>query len=158
MMIISYVHIYIVAPQTSKFAMMNNNLNEEAALRANEVKEIQALLDKMTSERNTLSSQIDTLQARVELYEGENADHSTLQQEWESERLQLISSTEKKMKVRDEVIADLSNRLELAAKTIEKKHQSARRQIFPHSTPSRQNSFSGDNTPPTSPAKSNKSG
>ena len=140
--------------------MMNKNLNEEAASRANEVKEIKVLLDKMTNERNTLSSQIDTLQARVELYEGENAEQSTLRQEWESERSQLLHSTEMKIKVRDEVIADLSTRLELAAKTFEKdyRHQSPRRQIFAHSTPnSRQNSFSGDNTPtpPPSPAKSN---
>jgi len=139
--------------------MMNKNLNEEAASRANEVKEIKVLLDKMTNERNTLSSQIDTLQARVGLYEGENAEQSTLRQEWESERSQLLHSTETKIKVRDEVIADLSTRLELAAKTFEKDYrhiQSPRRQIFPHSpSTSRQNSFSGDNTPPTSPAKSN---
>ena len=117
-----------------KFALMCKNLNEEAAHRSNEVKETKVLLDKMTNERNTLASQIDTLKARVELYQGENVEQSRLRQEWEQERLRLLNSLDQTMKERDAMVNDLTTRLELAAETIEnerKQHTMRRQIIFP---------------------------
>ena len=124
-----------------KFALMCKNLNEEAAFLANEVKETKALLDKMTSERNALASQIDTLKARVEVYQGENVDMAKLRQEWNEEREQMLNTMEKSAKDRDIKVDDLTKRLELAAETIEneRKHQNMRRQVI---FPSRQDSSS----------------
>lgn len=122
-----------------KFAMMCKNLNEEAAHRLNEVKETKALLDKMKCERNTLVSDVDTLKARVELYEDENVEQSRSREEWSEEKTRILDSIDQAVKDRDRTIDDLSNRLELAVETIEneRKHQRMRRQIiFPSSRPS----------------------
>jgi len=121
-----------------KFAMMCKNLNEEAAHRSNEVKETKALLDKMTSERNTLVSQVDTLKARVELYEDENVEQSQLREEWSREKTEILDSINRAVKDRDATTDDLTVRLELAVETIknERKHHAMRRQIiFPSTKP-----------------------
>jgi len=134
-----------------KFALMCKNLNEEAAHRSNEVKETKALLNKMTSERNALVSQVDTLRARVELYEGESVGQSRLREEWEKEKGDMLDSIDRAMKDRDETIEDVSNRLELAVETIEneRKQQRMRRQIiFP---PSRSLSSSSTSLPQHAP-------
>ena len=95
----------------------------------------------MTSERNALASQIDTLKARVEVYQGENVDMAKLRQEWNEEREQMLNTMEKSAKDRDIKVDDLTKRLELAAETIEneRKHQNMRRQVI---FPSRQDSSS----------------
>ena len=133
-----------------KFALMCKNLNEEAAHRSNEVKETKALLDKMTSERNTLTSQMDTLRARVELYEEENILQSQLREEWEKEKSIIFDSIDTTAKDRDVSLDDLSHRLSLAVKTIEneRKQQRMRRQIiFPQTSKLMDNSGlgAGDN-------------
>lgn len=146
-----------------KFAMMCKNLNEEAAHRSNEVKETKALLDKMTSERNTLVSNVDNLKARVELYEEENVNQSKLREEWEKEKMVMLNSIDKAAKNQDGTIDDMSSRLELAVETIEneRKQQRMRRQIiFPSSRPSPSQQplqimdtgkSSGDGSAPSSP-------
>ena len=139
---------------TLQFAMMCKNLNEEAAHRSNEVKETKALLDKMTSERNTLVSQVDTLKTRVELYQEENLQQSNVREEWEKEKAALLSSIDKAVKDRDDIIADFSARLELAVETIdnERKQNRVRRQIiFPSRPGTPPGKPPGDNSAPSSP-------
>lgn len=128
-----------------KFAMMAKNLNEEAAKRSNEVKETQAALEKVTSERNALVSQVEMLKARVKLYEDESIDYENMRKEWENVELQTLIDMERVRKDQDAIIRDLSLRLDLAIKAIEsdrRQHQQQRRQImFPGSrTNSRDNS------------------
>jgi len=128
-----------------KFAMMAKNLNEEAAKRSNEVKETQAALEKVTSERNALVSQVEMLKARVKLYEDESIDYEKMRKEWENVELQTLIDMERVRKDQDAIIRDLSLRLDLAIKTIEsdrRQQQQQRRQImFPGSkTNSRDNS------------------
>lgn len=130
-----------------KFAMMAKNLNEDAAKRSNEVKETKATLEKVTSERNGLISQVEMLKARVALYEGEGVDYEEMRKEWEGNELQTLADLNRSRKDQDAIIRDLSSRLELAMKTIdaERRQQQQRRQIiFPSS---RQNSTSGENSP-----------
>jgi len=139
-----------------KFAMMCKNLNEEAAHRSNEVKETKALLDKMTSERNTLVSQVDTLKARVELYEDENVEQSQLREEWSREKTEILGSIDRAVKDRDATTDDLTVRLELAVETIknERKHHAMRRQIiFPSTRPSleRRDTDCSNQSAPASP-------
>ena len=117
-----------------KFAMMCKHLNEDAALRNNEAKETKASLDKMTSERNTLSSQVDALRARVELYENERVAQSQMRTEWKEEKARLLEVLEKSIKERDEIIDDMSRRLDLSVETIENErrlHLMRRQIIFP---------------------------
>ena len=131
-----------------KFAMMAKNLNEEAAKRNNEVKETNAILEKVTSERNALISQVEVLKARVKLYEEESINYEKMRKEWENEELQRLTEVETMRKEQDAVIQDLTSRLDFAIKTIkiERRQQHHRRQImFPSS---RQNStIAGDNSP-----------
>ncbi|KAL7519815.1 hypothetical protein ACHAWX_004568 [Stephanocyclus meneghinianus] len=133
-----------------KFAMMAKNLNEEAAKRSNEVKETQAALDKVTSERNALISQVETLKARVALYEEESVDHAVMRKKWEKDELQSLTEMERIRKDQDNIIQDLSLRLDLAMKTIEaeRRQQQQRRQIiFPSSRQSSSLSRESTNSP-----------
>ncbi|KAL7540178.1 hypothetical protein ACHAWF_006614 [Thalassiosira exigua] len=133
-----------------KFAMMCKNLNEEAAQRSNEVRETKALLDKMTAERNTLVSQVDTLRARVELYEGEIVERSRMREGWEREKDEMLASADQAAKEAEMTVDELSSRLDLAVETIEneRKQQRMRRQIiFPNPRPSLDAAKPGDGAP-----------
>jgi hypothetical protein len=130
-----------------KFAMMCKNLNEEAAQRSNDVKETKLALDKITAERNGLVSQVETLKARVALYEEESVEHSRLREKWEMDEVQKLDTNGKTAMERDEVVEDLSVRLDLALRTIEneRRQQQQRRQIiFP--TASRPSSATRSNS------------
>ena len=119
-----------------KFAMMCKNLNEDAARRSNEVKELTAKLEKVTSERNGLVSQVESLKARVGLYEGESFVQSRLRDKFEKGEANELELFDKAMKDRDEIIEDLSKRLTAALEEVEKNRFNlrARRQIiFPPS-------------------------
>lgn len=120
-----------------KFAMMCKNLNEDAAQRTNEVKELTSKLEKVTTERNGLVSQVETLKARVGLYEGESVVQSRLRDNFEKGEASALDLFDKAMKARDETIEDLSNRLTIALEEVERNRlstNSMRRQIiFPSS-------------------------
>lgn len=131
-----------------KFAMMCKNLNEDAAQRSNEVKELTSKLEKVTSERNGLVSQVETLKARVGLYEGESVVQSRLRDNFEKGEAGALDLFDKAMKSRDEAIEDLSKRLTVALEEVESMRiasTSMRRQIiFPPSRPSRTLSSQSD--------------
>lgn len=131
-----------------KFAMMCKNLNEEAAQRSNEAKEAKSMLDKATIERNAFASQVQTLQARVALYEDECAGHARLREEWEGAEEARMDGTDEAVAWRNEALSDLTSRLELAMETLEseRKQQRQRRQII----------FPSSRTPP--PAEGNGGG
>ncbi len=118
-----------------KFAMMCKNLNEEAAQRSNEVKELTSKLEKVTTERNGLISQVETLKARVALYEGESVAQSRLRDNFEKGEASALDLFDKAMKARDGTIEDLSNRLTIALEEVERNRlPNMRRQIiFPSS-------------------------
>ena len=132
-----------------KFAMMAKNLNEEAATRNNEVKETKAVLEKVTSERNGLISQLEMLKARVALYEEETVDYEKMREEWENVELQTLTDMENVRKKQDGIIRDLSMRLDLAVKTIEteRRQQQQRRQIIFPASRQHSSSASGENSP-----------
>ena len=120
-----------------KFALMCKNLNEEAASRSNEVKETKRELEKMTSERNTLVSQVDTLKARVALYEEESVGYARLREGWTEDKTALVSATEGLTRRQAETIAELENRLERSVDALEceRRSNSSRRKIaFPPNT------------------------
>lgn len=131
-----------------KFAMMCKNLNEDAAQRSNEVKELTSKLEKVTSERNGLVSQVETLKARVGLYEGESVVQSRLRDNFEKGEAGALDLFDKAMKSRDETIEELSKRLTVALEEVESMRlasTSMRRQIiFPPSRPSRSLSNQSD--------------
>ena len=132
-----------------KFAMMAKNLNEEAAKRNIEVKETKATLEKVTSERNGLISQVEMLKARVALYEEESVDYEKMRKEWENVELQTLAEMENTRKNQDDMIRDLSMRLDLAVKTIEaeRRQQQQRRQIIFPASRQNSSSTSRDNSP-----------
>lgn len=136
-----------------KFAMMCKNLNEDAAQRSNEVKELTSKLEKVTTERNGLISQVETLKARVGLYEGETVVQSRLRDNFEKGEAGMLDLFEKAMKGRDETIEDLSKRLNFALQEVENNrlnnssmNSSMRRQIIfpPSRTMSSQSESSRD--------------
>jgi len=112
--------------------MMCKNLNEEAAKRSNEVKETKQLLEKMTQERNNLNSQIETLKARVALYEEESVEHAQYRDKWGKDESRILTVMENALKERDKVVEEISSRLDLAVDTIEteRRQQRMRRHII----------------------------
>eukprot|EP00985_Skeletonema_marinoi_P017184 scaffold9361_cov134-Skeletonema_marinoi.AAC.5 len=140
-----------------KFAMMCKNLNEDAAQRSNEVKELTSKLEKVTSERNGLVSQVETLKARVGLYEGESVVQSRLRDNFEKGEAGALDLFDKAMKGRDETIEDLSNRLAAALEEVERSRISGnsmrRHIIFPSSRSMSHNSdpFGDAGSAPPSP-------
>jgi len=88
-----------------------------------------------------LVSQVETLKARVGLYEGESVVQSRLRDNFEKGEAGALDLFEKAMKSRDETIEDLSKRLTVALEEVENirlTNTSMRRQIiFPPSRPSR---------------------
>ena len=134
-----------------KFAMMCKNLNEEAAQRSNEVKELKSKLEKVTTERNGLVSQVESLKARVGIYEGESVAQSRLRENFDKGEEKALDSFDKAMKSRDETIKDLSNRLTDALEEIERyRHSNSQRRqiIFP---PPRTKSAQDAGSAPSSP-------
>jgi hypothetical protein len=129
--------------------MMAKNLNEEAAKRNNEVKETKATLELVTSERNALISQVETLKARVALYEKEGVDYENMRKEWETNGLQRLEEMECERKNQDAIIRDLSSRLDIAVKTIEieRRQQQQRRSIIFPTSRQDSKSQSRDNSP-----------
>jgi len=132
-----------------KFAMMCKNLNEDAAQRSNEVKELTSKLEMVTAERNGLVSQVETLKARVGLYEGESVVQSRLRENFQQGEAGGLDLFEKAMKGRDEAIEDLSKRLTFALQEVENNrltNTSMRRQIIfpPSRTMSSQSESSRD--------------
>ena len=133
-----------------KFALMAKNLNEEAAKRNNEVKETQASLEKVSSERNGLLTQLEMLKARVALYEEESTNHATIHKQWENDEMKALAAMEQTRKDQDAIIKDLALRLNLAMKTIEterRQHQQRRQIIFPASRQNSSMSTGGTNSP-----------
>mmetsp|Transcript_25154 Transcript_25154/g.59813 ORF Transcript_25154/g.59813 Transcript_25154/m.59813 type:complete len:493 (+) Transcript_25154:98-1576(+) len=120
-----------------KFALMCKNLNVEAASRSNEVKETKRELERMTSERNALVSQVDTLKARVALYEEESVGYARLREGWTEDKAALVSATEGLTRRQADTIAELESRLERSIDAIEceRRGNSSRRKIvFPPNT------------------------
>ena len=59
----------------SKMSMMCKDLNDESAKRKEEAVSVQATLAKVRAERNSLQSEVESLRARIALYEKEDAEN-----------------------------------------------------------------------------------
>jgi hypothetical protein len=137
-----------------KFAMMCKNLNEDAAQRSNEVKELKSKLEMVTTERNGLVTQVESLKARVTIYEGESVVQSRLRDNFERGEAKALDSFDKAMNIRYETIKDLSNRLNIALEEVERNRNSnsIRRQIiFPSQRSMSSQSATDVGSAPSSP-------
>jgi len=95
----------------SKLAMMCKDLNDEYAKRKELVEVAKEDLSDGREERNTLSSELDILRARVALYEKqelENVEIRRLLHEYENETLSIADQA---ILDRDAIIEDLTKRL-----------------------------------------------
>ena len=95
----------------SKLAMMCKDLNDESAKRKELVEVAKEDLSDVREERNTLSSELDILRARVALYEKqelENVEIRRLLHEYENETLSIADQA---ILERDAIIEDLTKRL-----------------------------------------------
>jgi hypothetical protein len=95
----------------SKLAMMCKDLNDEYAKRKELVEVAKEDLSDGREERNTLSSELDILRARVALYEKqelENVEIRRLLHEYENETLSIADQA---ILERDAIIEDLTKRL-----------------------------------------------
>mmetsp|Transcript_13304 Transcript_13304/g.16176 ORF Transcript_13304/g.16176 Transcript_13304/m.16176 type:complete len:609 (+) Transcript_13304:56-1882(+) len=115
----------------SKLSMLCNDLNEESVKRKEQADTALGELDNVRNERDSKSSELEILRVRVQLYEKqevENAEIRRLLRENENETLEV---TDNAIQERDDIISDLTVRLNQAFKMLETERQ-RRQVIFPN--------------------------
>jgi hypothetical protein len=121
----------------SKLAMMCKDLNDESAKRKEQSDAAKNELNRVRSERNSKSSELDILRARVALYEKqelENTEVRKLLRENENDTLDMINAD---ILQRDNLIQDLTTRLDEALTTLDEErlqYKQRRQVIFPKDT------------------------
>jgi len=116
----------------SKFAMMCKGLNEESAKRKDDATIAQSELTSTRTERDALSSEAEILRARVELYEKNELENASIREMLRSQDNETLNWADDQVKWRDDVIEELSLKLEKTLDTLqmERQQQRIRRQII----------------------------
>lgn len=116
---------------------MCKDLNDESAKRKEQSDAAKNELNRVRSERNSKSSELDILRARVALYEKqelENTEVRKLLRENENDTLDMINAD---ILQRDNLIQDLTTRLDEALTTLDEErlqYKQRRQVIFPKDT------------------------
>ncbi len=108
----------------SKLAMMCKDLNDESAKRKEQVNSAKGDLELVREERNALTSKLDILNARVELYEKQEAENVEIRRVLRENDNETLSMADCAIKERDEIIDDLTTRLQQALTTLEEERGS----------------------------------
>lgn len=112
--------------------MICKELNEESSIRKQEAVSLQADVCELKIERDNLATQVQQLHAEVSLHEQEKQEHRLLREKITHYENCALDRADEAIRERDELIADLSVRLERTMETleIEREQQRQRRQII----------------------------
>ena len=120
----------------SKLSMMCKELNDESAKRKEDSTSLRSDLSRVRAERNALSSDMDTLCARLSLYEKEGIQNDSIHAALSDVESSALDRADDAIERRDSVIDELSSRLRSTVETLEiERHQQRQRRqiIFPKS-------------------------
>jgi hypothetical protein len=95
----------------SKLAMMCKDLNDESAKRKEQVDNVKQDLDYVREERNELSSELEILRARVQLYEKQEAENAIIRRLLQENQDETLAMADQAISERDSVIKDLTSKL-----------------------------------------------
>eukprot|EP00979_Chaetoceros_neogracilis_P000819 scaffold178_cov269-Chaetoceros_neogracile.AAC.2 len=96
----------------SKFAMMCKDLNDESAKRKEQVDNVKTDLNDVKEERNAISSELEILRARVNLYEKQEAENVEIRRLLRENQDETLAMTDQAISERDGIISDLTAKLE----------------------------------------------
>jgi hypothetical protein len=95
----------------SKLAMMCKDLNDESAKRKEQVDNVKQDLDYVREERNEISSELEILRARVQLYEKQEAENAEIRRLLQENQNETLAMADLAISERDAVIKDLTSKL-----------------------------------------------
>jgi type III secretory pathway component EscV len=112
--------------------MICKELNEESSIRKQEAVTLEADVCEFKKERDSLATQVQQLRAEVSLHKQEKQEHRLLRETLTQYENGSLDRADEGIRARDELIADLSVRLERTMETLEMERelQRQRRQII----------------------------
>jgi hypothetical protein len=116
----------------SKISMICKELNEESSTRKQEAVTLEADVRELKIERDSLATQVQQLRAEVSLHEQERQEHRLLREKITQYENGALDHADEAIRERDELIVELSMRLERTMETLEmeREQQRQRRQII----------------------------
>jgi chromosome segregation ATPase len=92
--------------------MMCKDLNDESAKRKEQVDNVKTDLNDVKEERNAISSELEILRARVDLYEKQEAENVEIRRLLRENQDETLAMTDQAISERDGIISDLTAKLE----------------------------------------------
>lgn len=102
----------------SKLAMMCKDLNDESASRKEQVELARNDRDVMRQERNAMTSELELLRTRVQMYEKQEIEHAELRRIVREKQYETLAIADKAISQRDNMIEQLTSRLNEALQLI----------------------------------------
>jgi len=96
----------------SKLSMMCEDFKDESAKRKEQVGNVKQDLDHVREERNEISSELEILRARVQLYEKQEAENAEIRWLLQDHQNETLAMADQAISERDTVIKDLTSKLE----------------------------------------------
>ena len=103
----------------SKMSMMCKDLNDESAKRKEEATNIQATLAKVRADRNALESEVESLRARIALYEKEDVENDRVSQALDNKETAELDRMDSAIEVRDCALSNMSSHLDRTLTSLE---------------------------------------
>jgi len=125
--------------------MICKTLNDESSIRKQEAFDLKEEVRDLKMERDELATQVQRLRTEVSLHKQEQQEHAVLRQRMTAYENNSLEQAESAIRERDQLIGDLSAKLERALETleIERERQRQRRQIiFPGAKTAQQHASS----------------
>ena len=127
----------------SKMSMMCKDLNDESAKRKEEATNIQATLAKVRADRNALESEVESLRARIALYEKEDVENDRVSQALDDKETAELDRMDSAIEDRDGALSKMSSHLDRALISLEaeRKEQNESQQASANSSRKKSTSF-----------------
>ena len=127
----------------SKMSMMCKDLNDESAKRKEEATNIQATLAKVRADRNALESEVESLKARIALYEKEDVENDRVSQALDGKEMAELDRMGSAIEDRDGALTNMSSQLDRALTSLEaeRKEQKESERASAHSARKKSMSF-----------------
>ena len=127
----------------SKMSMMCKDLNDESAKRKEEATNIQATLAKVRADRNALESEVESLRARIALYEKEDVENDRVSQALDDKETAELDRMDSAIEDRDGALSKMSSHLDRALISLEaeRKEQNESQQTSANSSRKKSTSF-----------------
>ena len=103
----------------SKMSMMCKDLNDESAKRKEEATNIQATLARVRADRNALESEVESLRARIALYEKEDVENDRVSRALDDKETTDLDRMDTAIEDRDGALTNMSSQLDRALTSLE---------------------------------------